>query len=94
MIGSVKSLWLAQFPTGASFSSAATLCDPAGALVLMAMDSAVIQSMAWWWVLYPSLAGCLAILLPCSALSCWLKRNFQFGLPGETATDGMKLKAA
>lgn len=69
----------------------------------MAMDSAAVQSMQWWWLLYPQLAVSLAILLPCSALACWLKRNVRFDFPtaapadgraGPSSMAGMNLKAA
>jgi hypothetical protein len=42
------------------------------------MDSAVVQSMQWHFLLWPSLALTCAILLPFSALCCWLKRNKGF----------------
>ena len=75
----------------------------AGALVVMAMDSAAIQSIQWYWLLYPSLAVSLAILLPCSALACWLKRAARFDWPAVAAAaagadggagSGSRLKAA
>ena len=64
------------------------------------MDSAAIQSIQYWWLLYPSLAVSLLILLPCSALACWLKRAVRFDWPAAAvagaggAPSGPRLKAA
>ncbi|KAL6759055.1 HPP family-domain-containing protein [Haematococcus lacustris] len=58
---------------------------PGGALVLMAMDSRAIQSMQAWFLVYPSLAWTLALLLPLGAATNWLKRNVQFQWPSHSS---------
>jgi hypothetical protein len=50
-------------------------------LVLMAMDNAAVQHMSWTYLLYPSLALSLGVLLPISAATNWLRRNYQFDAP-------------
>lgn len=47
----------------------------------MAMDNAAIQQMSWAYCLYPSLALSLAVLLPISAATNWLRRNYVFDAP-------------
>jgi hypothetical protein len=47
----------------------------------MAMDNAAIQRMSWAYVLWPSLAISLAVLLPISAFTNYLRRNYQFDAP-------------
>ncbi|KAG2493875.1 hypothetical protein HYH03_007813 [Edaphochlamys debaryana] len=59
---------------------------PGGALVLMAVDSAAIQRMDWWFMLYPSLTFTLGVLLPIGATVNWLKRNVKFDWPAAPAT--------
>ncbi|KAG2450011.1 hypothetical protein HYH02_000115 [Chlamydomonas schloesseri] len=54
---------------------------PGGALVLMAVDSAAIQRMDWWFMLYPSLTITIALLLPLGIAVNWLKRNIKFDFP-------------
>lgn len=51
---------------------------PGGALALLTMDSAVIQQFGVGSLLWPSLTLCLCVLLPISAITCWLRRNWQF----------------
>ena len=48
-----------------------------GALVLLAVDVPVITSSMgpWWFLVYPSLAFTLAVMLPLGAATNWLKRN-------------------
>lgn len=45
------------------------------------MDNTAIQHMSWAYVLWPSLAISLAVLLPISALINYLRRNYQFDAP-------------
>jgi len=47
----------------------------------MAMDNAAIQQMSWAYLLWPSLALSLGVLLPISAAANWLRRNYQFDAP-------------
>ncbi|GFR49171.1 hypothetical protein Agub_g11193, partial [Astrephomene gubernaculifera] len=54
---------------------------PGGALVLMAVDSAPIQNMDWWFMLYPSLVVTAAVLLPLSLACNWLKAHARFDFP-------------
>jgi hypothetical protein len=58
---------------------------PGGALVLLAMDSAAVQAMHWAWLLWPSLALSLGLLLPLSAATNWLRRSVQFDAPWAAA---------
>ncbi|GLC43995.1 hypothetical protein PLESTB_000217900 [Pleodorina starrii] len=74
---------------------------PGGALVLMAVDSAAIQRIDWWFMLYPSLAVTIALLLPLGVAINWLKRNVMFDFPpaastsaSEPAPSGLRPKAA
>ncbi|KXZ42802.1 hypothetical protein GPECTOR_117g367 [Gonium pectorale] len=59
---------------------------PGGALVLMAVDSAAIQRMDWWFMLYPSLAVTIAVLLPLGIAVNWLKRNVKFDFPADATS--------
>jgi len=80
---------------------------PGGALVLMFVDSKVMQGMQAWFVLYPSLLFTFAMLLPLGLLCDTLKRKVKFdwptavqqqqqgGGPHSNPSDGgMRLKAA
>lgn len=60
-----------------------SLHPPGGALVLMLMDNAMVQSLQWWYLLYPSLIVTLLVLMPLSAVTCWLRRNCRFGMQRE-----------
>eukprot|EP00775_Hariotina_reticulata_P005685 gene5685-5923_t len=59
---------------------------PGGALVLMAMDNKSIQAIGYSYLLWPSLLLCLAVMLPISAITNWLRRNRQFDWPGTSRT--------
>ncbi|GLI65757.1 hypothetical protein VaNZ11_009372 [Volvox africanus] len=59
---------------------------PGGALVLMAVDSTAIQKIDWWFMLYPSLAVTIALLLPLGIAINWLKRNVRFDFPISLST--------
>jgi len=50
---------------------------PAGALVLALMDSAKLQSLKWWYLIYPGLAGLLWII-PVASLCNYFKARYQF----------------
>jgi len=52
-----------------------------GALVLLVMDNRIVQSMEWFFMLWPSLALTLAVALPVGALTNLLKRRFVFDWP-------------
>jgi hypothetical protein len=45
------------------------------------MDNVAIQRMSWSYLLWPSLALSLTVLLPISAATNWLRRNYQFDAP-------------
>ncbi len=61
----------------------------------MLMDSRVIQDMHWWYVLYPSFTITLAILLPISAATCWLRRHLRFDVSDfEQTFEGQQSQAA
>mmetsp|Transcript_41585 Transcript_41585/g.50445 ORF Transcript_41585/g.50445 Transcript_41585/m.50445 type:complete len:280 (-) Transcript_41585:1072-1911(-) len=68
---------------------------PGGALILACCDSAKIQALGWWYLLYPGLAG-VVVLLVLAHITDLLKAKFVFGAetskedpPGE-----LNLKAA
>ena len=66
---------------------------PAGALVLLVVDSSVIHtSMGAWFLLYPSLVFCFAVMLPIGFLTNWLKKNWRFdvALREEEAAGGLE----
>lgn len=67
------------------FAASAAVCILAGALVLMAMGDSTIQQFGWLYMLWPSLLLCLAVMLPISAATNWLRRNRQFDWPGSAA---------
>ncbi len=46
--------------------------------MLLAVDSSAVQGMGPWFVLYPSLAFCFAVMLPLGLATNWLKRNVKF----------------
>jgi hypothetical protein len=48
----------------------------------MAMGDSSIQHFGWLYMLWPSLLLCLAVMLPISAATNWLRRNRQFDWPG------------
>lgn len=51
----------------------------------MAVDSAAIQSMHEWFILYPSLTFTSLLLLPLGYVVNWLKRNVKFDFPNLSA---------
>lgn len=79
--GSGRSLQCTQPSPVSAGAALHIVCVTAGALVLMAMDNAAIQHMSWAYVLWPSLAVSLAVLLPISAFTNYLRRNYQFDAP-------------
>ena len=65
----------------------APLLPPAGALVLLAVDSPLIHnSMGAWFLLYPCLAFTLLVMLPIGWATNWLKRKCRFDFPATGAT--------
>lgn len=68
---------------------------PGGALVLMAVDSHAIQTMDWWFMIYPSLFFTVLLLLPLGVGVNWLKRNVRFDFPEAQPADSvLRPKAA
>jgi uncharacterized membrane protein YgcG len=54
----------------------------------MAMDNAAIQAMSWSYLLWPSLAISVGLLLPLSAAVNWLRRSCQFDAPWAAPDSG------
>lgn len=59
---------------------------PGGAMVLIAIDSAKMQSLSWWYCLYPGLLGALFLMFV-NKLMCFMKANFEFELPFSGAAE-------